>query len=190
MLHGMSSQASPAEIVGFWREAGSGKWYRKDPAFDAVLRARFEQAHFAAARREHDAWADTAEGSLALILLFDQFSRNFWRGSAHAYATDSLARLFAKRAIEARQDREIAGDIRGFFYSPLHHSEDLAEQDLGVRLVEAWAEQGGDQNLLRWMRTHRDIVARFGRFPHRNAALGRETTAEERAFLESGGFAG
>jgi uncharacterized protein (DUF924 family) len=190
MLLGMTSQASPTEIVSFWREAGPGKWYRKDAAFDAVLRARFEQVHFAAARREHDDWAGTAEGSLALILLFDQFSRNFWRGSAHAYATDPLARLFAHRAIEAGQDRQIEGEIRGFFYSPLHHSEDLAEQERGVALVQAWAEQGGDANLLRWMRSHRDIVARFGRFPHRNRALGRPTSAEEQAFLDQGGFGG
>lgn len=132
----------------------------------------------------------TAEGSLALLILLDQIPRNVWRGTAHAYATDPLARAFCERALGAGHDRRTANDLRVFYYLPLEHSERLEDQDRCERLVVDWVAQGGDPDFLKWVRVHRDVVARFGRFPHRNAALGRETTAAERAFLEAGGFAG
>jgi uncharacterized protein (DUF924 family) len=186
------SDAMPisADIVAFWRDAGPARWFKKDPAFDAAIRERFEAAHHAAARCEFDAWLASAEGSLALLLLLDQFPRNLWRGSAHAFATDPLARQVARAAIAAGHDRQFGAELRPFFYLPFEHSEDLADQDFGVGLCETLHREAGDADTLKWSRLHRDIIARFGRFPHRNSELGRETTPREQAFLDEGGFAG
>lgn len=178
------------DIVRFWREAGAEAWFKKNAAFDAAVRERFEAAHHAAARGEHDAWSRAAEGSLALLLLLDQFPRNLYRGSAHAFATDSLARRIARQAISAGHDRAVEAPLRPFFYLPFYHSEDLADQTLGVDLCEALERETGDADTANWARDHRDIIARFGRFPHRNQCLGRDTTPEEQAFLDGGGFAG
>ena len=179
----MSNAPSPADVVTFWKEAGPGKWFKKNPEFDAEIRDRFEALHHAAARRELDAWAETAEGALALLLLLDQFPRNLYRNSAHAFATDPLARMFASRAVAAGFDKVVAPDLRNFFHLPFEHSENLEDQDRAV-------DEAVDADALKWARIHRDIIARFGRFPHRNAALGRETTGDEQAFLENGGFSG
>jgi len=162
-------------------------WFAKDDAFDAEFRSRFHDAHVAAARRELDDWAETAEGSLALLILLDQFPRNSFRGAGHAFATDPLARMFAKRALDAGHDLEIEGDIRRFFYLPLQHSEDMADQDRQQALFQTRMERTPDD---RWAEHHREVIARFGRFPHRNRALGRETTPEEQAFLDEDGFRG
>ena len=178
----------PRDIVAFWRRAGSRAWFRKSDKFDGQIRERFEGAHHAAARRELDAWAETVEGSLALLLLLDQFPRNLYRRSAHAFATDPLAREAARRAIEAGHDRATAPKLRGFYYLPFAHSEDLADQARDVALCEAMEAQTGES--ADWARLHRDIIVRFGRFPHRNACLGRQTTAQEQTFLDEGGFAG
>lgn len=178
------------DIIGFWEAAGPQKWFRKDHRFDDAIRLRFEPVHFAAARGEYDSWKGDAQGCLALLLLFDQFPRNLWRGSAHAFATDPLARAVARQAIQSDFDQEIAPALRPFVYLPFEHSEDIADQDLSVTLYESLRDAAGDEESLKWAVVHRDIIARFGRFPHRNAALGRETTAEERAFLDEGGFAG
>lgn len=175
---------SPADVVGFWTEAGPGRWFKKSPAFDAEITARFMEAHLAASRRALDAWAGTAEGALALLLLLDQFPRNMFRGSAHQFATDPLARAIAGTAIDAGHDRAVDPSLRSFFYLPFEHSERLEDQDRCVALT-AW-----DADLCKWASIHRDIIVRFGRFPHRNACLGRITTPEEQAFLDSGGFAG
>jgi uncharacterized protein (DUF924 family) len=179
-----------AEIVAFWRDAGPKAWFAKDEAFDAAIRERFETAHLAASRGELADWAGTAEGALALLILTDQFPRNLYRGSAHAYATDPIARAVAAAAVAADLHLEVEPGLRIFFFMPFEHSEDLSDQDCAVVLFEAHERDTGDQNSLRWARLHRDIVERFGRFPHRNAALGRETTPEETAFLANGGFAG
>lgn len=183
----MTSDISPSDVVAFWKEAGPDKWFAKDDAFDALFRRRFHDAHVAAARRELDQWAETAEGSLALLILLDQFPRNAFRDTGHAFATDPLARMFAKRALDAGHDRQIEGDVRRFFYLPLQHSEDLADQRRQVELFQTRMERKPDD---RWAEHHHDVVARFGRFPHRNDALGRETTPEERAFLAEDGFRG
>ena len=178
----------PSDIVGFWREAGPKAWFAKSAAFDAAIGERFEAVHHAAARGEHDGWAGTAQGALALVLLLDQFPRNLWRGSAHAFSSDPLARLTARRAIALGHDAATEAALRSFFYLPFAHSEDLADQDVGVALWTALEKEGGES--AKWAHLHRDIIARFGRFPHRNRCLGRETTAEEQAFLDSGGFSG
>lgn len=180
---------SPAEIVAFWHEAGAERWFTKNPAFDAEIVRRYESAHHAAARGELSDWATTAEGALALLLLLDQFPRNIWRGSAHAFATDPLALSIARAALEAGQDMATDPVLRVFFYLPFEHSEALADQDLCLERCEALdGPEGGDWG--RWARVHRDIIVRFGRFPHRNAMLGRATTPEEQEFLQQGGFAG
>lgn len=182
--------ATPADVIGFWTSAGPKRWFAHSPAFDDAIRLKFEPVHHAAARGEYAAWADTPEGALALLLLLDQFPRNLYRGSAHSYATDPLARSIARAAVDAGFDQKLAPELRPFFYLPFEHSEDLADQDRGVALCEAHDAATGDIETLKWAVVHRDIIRRFGRFPHRNAALGRETTAEERAFLDEGGFAG
>lgn len=183
----MNTQIAPSDVVGFWKEAGPGKWFAKDEAFDDLFRQRFEAAHVRAARRELDGWAETPEGSLALLILLDQFPRNVFRGTGHAFATDPLARMVARRALEAGHDRQVEGDIRRFFYLPFQHSEDLADQDRQVELFQTRMDRKPDD---RWAEHHHAVIARFGRFPHRNAALGRDTTPEERAFLDEDGFRG
>jgi uncharacterized protein (DUF924 family) len=179
-----------AQVLAFWREAGPRKWFSKDAAFDAEIRKRFEAPHFAAARRELDGWADTAEGALALLILLDQFPRNMYRGTAHAFATDPLARTIARALVASGGDRTLADDVRFFAYLPFEHSEDTADQAECLRLVEAWIAEGGDPDNRRWVKIHNDIIARFGRFPHRNPALGRVSTPQELAFLAEGGFSG
>ena len=179
---------SPELIVGFWRDAGRKAWFTMDETFDAAIRERFEATHHAAARGELTGWLETAEGALALLLLTDQFPRNLWRGSAHAFATDPLARAAAREAIARGHHRATALDLRGFFYLPFQHSEDPADHEFGLSLAEALERDGGES--ARWARHHRDIIERFGRFPHRNATLGRRSTADELTFLEGGGFAG
>jgi uncharacterized protein (DUF924 family) len=175
-----------AEIVAFWREAGPKAWFAKDEAFDNDIAARFEAAHMAASRGEYADWAETAEGALALVLLLDQFPRNLYRGSAHAFATDALARSVARRAVAAGFDQTTEMPLRLFFYMPFEHSEDPADLQRAVELIEAT----GDQDYGRYAVLHRDIVKRFGRFPHRNLVFGREGTAEELTFLAEGGFSG
>lgn len=174
------------DVVGFWREASPAKWFDHSDAFDARCGALFLETHFHAARREHDGWVNNAEGALALVLLLDQIPRNVFRGSAHAYATDPLARHYARRAVEAGLDTRVDAALRVFFYLPFEHSEDIADQRRSLALHRDLGTEGGD----RWAVMHHDLIARFGRFPHRNAVLGRETTVEEQAFLDGGGFAG
>lgn len=176
----------PSDILDFWTAAGPSSWFKKDAAFDEELCSRFEGAHHAAARGEYAIWEQSAEGSLALILLLDQIPRNIYRNSAHAFATDPLAQALADRAVNAGFDRAIAMPLRIFFYLPFEHAENIAQQARCVALFEA----AGDAEFLRYAVLHRDIVARFGRFPHRNVALARTSTAEEIAFLAAGGFAG
>ena len=173
----------PAELIGFWRDAGYARWFASDPAFDTACQVRFLDAHLAAARRRLDDWSDTPEGALALVLLLDQIPRNVYRGCAHAFATDPLARHFARGAIASGFDRAGPQDLRGFFYLPFQHSEDLADQARAVALYTA----ADDRMMLPYARSHHDVIARFGRFPHRNAVLGRIDTPEEQAWLESGG---
>jgi uncharacterized protein (DUF924 family) len=181
---------SPADVTQFWTDAGPKAWFAKDAAFDEAIRARFEALHHRAARRELDLWADQPEGALALLLLLDQFPRNLYRGSAHAFATDPLARQVADRAIAAGHDLAQPPDLQLFFYLPFEHSEHPADQARSVALIKAHAARTGDADLLKWARVHADIIARFGRFPHRNRELGRTDTEEEIEFLRNGGFAG
>ncbi len=167
------------EIVEFWQDAGPAKWFAKDARFDQDLRVRFESLHFSAARGELTHWAETAEGVLALLILTDQIPRNLFRGSAHAYATDPMARAVAERAIERDLATAVEPALRIFFYMPFKHSEAISDHDRAVVLFEAHARETGDQDSLKWARHHREVIERFGRFPHRNAILGRAPRPEE-----------
>ena len=174
------------DVIGFWRQAGPQKWFKKNTAFDEAIRLKFEPVHHRAARGEYDGWIEDAEGSLALLILLDQFPRNLYRGSAHAFATDPKARAIALVAVDRGFDRRPEPILRNFFYLPFLHSEGLADQDYGLALCT----EAGDPDNIKWAGLHRDIIVRFGRFPHRNGALGRKTTPEEQEFLDEGGFAG
>ncbi|HEY1072446.1 DUF924 family protein [Brevundimonas sp.] len=182
----MITLLTPAEVVAFWIEAGPEKWFAKDAAFDAAFSEHCRETHFAAARRELDHWTATPEGTLALIILLDQLPRNAFRDTAHMFATDPLALTFARTAIARGDDRRVAHDLRPFILMPLMHSESLADQEALLTLLD----EADQPNTYRFAVIHRDIVARFGRFPHRNACLGRETTADEAAFLAGDGFKG
>ena len=177
--------ASAAEIVRFWRDAGPKLWFVKDETFDGRCRG-FELEHHAAARRELTHWENDAEGALALLILLDQIPRNIFRNSPHAFATDHLAQTIALRALDQRFDAATDSAMRQFFYLPLEHAEDAEMQARSVRLFEGL----GDANFTRYAILHRDIIERFGRFPHRNAILGRRSTPEELQFLAEGGFTG
>jgi uncharacterized protein (DUF924 family) len=181
----MSDIASAKDIVTFWRDAGFDRWFTKDAAFDAEIKQRFLPTYEAAAAGKLRDWENTAEGALALLIVLDQFPRNMFRGDKRAFATDPLARAVTAGALIKGYDAE-AGDLRAFFYLPFEHSEDLADQERGVALYKA----AGDDEGLKWGEIHADIIRRFGRFPHRNAVLGRRTTPEEQKFLDDGGFAG
>ena len=184
----MQRLATSREIIDFWREAGPERWFSQDHAFDALCRERFLLTYEAAARGDLNEWELEPEGALAVVLLLDQFPRNMFRGTRRVYATDPAALMVADRAIERGHDKAVAPELRRFFYLPFMHSEDLGDQDRSVALNEDL----GEAESIKWARHHRDIVGRFGRFPHRNAVLGRESTPEEQAFLasEEGAFRG
>jgi len=182
----MTDLTAPADIVRFWHDAGYEKWFKKDDAFDAEIRQRFFATHEAAAAGRLAEWEATPEGALALLLLLDQFPRNLFRNDPRTYATDPLARGVARRAIDRGFDAQVDPALRGFFYLPFMHSENLADQERCCALYRA----AGDTNGLKWAEHHADIIRRFGRFPHRNRLLGRTTTPEEQKFLDEGGFTG
>jgi len=178
--------ASAAEIVSFWRDAGPDRWFTKDAAFDDQIRERFADTYQAAAAGKFSAWEHSAQDALALVILLDQFPRNMFRGDPRAFATDPLALAVAAGAIVRGFDSQVSTELRGFFYLPFEHSENLADQERGVAFYKA----AGDADGLKWAEIHADIIRRFGRFPHRNAVLSRATTPEEQKFLDDGGFSG
>ena len=173
------------DVLEFWEDAGPELWFAKDPEFDRRFRERFILDHEAAARGELEYWQSTAEGALALVILLDQFPRNAFRGTPRMYDTDALARRVAANAFAAGYDQVTPEILRKFFVLPFAHSEDLADQERAV----AQARRLGGYDLERALH-HMDIVRRFGRFPHRNAILHRETTREEQAYLDNGGYQG
>lgn len=173
------------DVLVFWRDAGPDKWFTKSAAFDAQFRSRFMQQHWAVASRQHDAWQDRPDSSLALILLLDQFPRNAFRGSAHMFATDGLARHYARQFLDGGFMDKVDHALRQFAAVPFMHSENLADQTYALELYRSHELDG-----IEWAVNHHDIIQRFGRFPHRNHLLGRQTTADEKRFLDEGGFAG
>jgi uncharacterized protein (DUF924 family) len=177
---------TPADVLAFWRQAGADRWYARDDAFDAEIRARYLELWRSAAAGGLSAWEESDDGALALTIVLDQFPRNMFRGDPTTYASDATARAVASRAIDRGADLRVADDLREFFYLPFMHSEHLADQ---LRCVDLLRKAGRTDNL-QYAEDHADIIRRFGRFPHRNRVLGRATTAEEQAFLDRGGFSG
>lgn len=194
---------SPEEIVGFWfgdaldsAEAAGARvalWFSRDDDFDSEIRRRFGDLPERARRGELDAWRDAPASALALVIVLDQIPRNLHRGSALAFACDERAREVAREALDRGFDDRLHPLHAAFFYLPLEHSEDLADQDRCVERNERLARRAPPElrphfdGFCHYARRHRELVRRFGRFPHRNAALGREPTPEETAYLESGG---
>ena len=177
---------TPSGILAFWREAGRARWYKRDDAFDAEIRRRFLAVWQKAAAGEFASWEASDDGALALVIVLDQFPRNMFRGTRQAFASDAQARDVARRAIAKAVDRRVDPILLEFLYLPFMHSEHLADQ---LDCVALFQNTDNAENL-KYAHEHADIIRRFGRFPHRNRLLGRDTTEEEQAFLDGGGFAG
>ncbi len=179
---------APEEVLSFWLdELGESDWYNPSSELDAEIRRRFEPAWQEARAGAWGLWLTYPSGTLAYIILTDQFPRNMFRGEARAFATDKPALAAAKFAIERKWDLRIDEPGRQFFYLPLMHSENLCDQDHCVRLICERLSEGASDNLLH-ARAHREVIRMFGRFPYRNEALGRSTTEPEKAFAERGGY--
>ena len=177
---------TPSGILAFWREAGGERWYKRDDAFDAEVRRRFLAVWQKAAAGEFASWEASDDGALALVIVLDQFPRNMFRGTRQAFASDAQARDVARRAIAKAVDRRVDPILLEFLYLPFMHSEHLADQ---LDCVALFQNTDNAENL-KYAREHADIIERFGRFPHRNNVLGRDSTEAEQAFLDGGGFAG
>ena len=183
------------EVLDFWfgREGDPeygqfrDEWFRKDSAFDAGITARFADLYEEAAAGDLDGWRDDAEGCLALVIVLDQFPRNMFRGDGRTHAADEKALEASKYAVEHALDRELPAFQRMFLYMPFMHSENAEDQRRSVELFERLAGEPGAPDVVSYAVAHRDIVERFGRFPHRNEILGRETTQEEAVFLTTEG---
>lgn len=170
------------DVIDFWfSDSMRPNWYRKDQAIDQKIIEDFSDTYESARRGDLDAWMDTAQGALALMIVLDQFPRNMFRGSPRSFECCDLVLGYANRALDAGFDQQVSDEARAFFYLPYMHSENLADQDRSVALYQAAGNAGG----LDFAHRHRDIIVKFGRFPHRNAVLGRETTTEEAEFLKT-----
>ncbi len=189
---------TPAEVLDFWfdRKPGAAAdapltnrkaWFEKDPAFDEQIRSRFPAAVETALAEGYADWTETAEGALALLILLDQFPRNLFRGQAKAFAGDTRARVIARQAVDRGFDIAVQPVMRMFFCLPFEHSEHLPDQELAHLLFSALDKELPGLDLAGWADKHRVVIARFGRFPHRNAALGRESSPEEVEFLKQPG---
>jgi uncharacterized protein (DUF924 family) len=177
---------TPDDILAFWREAGHEPWYTKNATFDADVRRQFFGLWQRAAAGELSSWETSDDGALALVIILDQFPRNMFRDDAMTYSTDPQALETASRAIARGAEARIDPILLEFLYMPFMHSEQLSDQ---LRCVELFRKVGDVDNI-GYAQDHADIIRQFGRFPHRNRILGRTTTPEEQAFLDSGGFSG
>lgn len=180
--------ATPEQVLKFWlEEVGEDGWYAGGAELDAEITRRFLSVWEDARHRRLEHWRETPQGKLALLLVLDQFPRNMFRDDARAFSTDGMALKLANKAIHRRWDLRIKEPERQFFYLPLMHSECRTDQDRCVRLILTRLPQTGAHNLLH-ARAHRAVIRSFGRFPYRNAVLGRASTADERAYMEAGGY--
>lgn len=178
----------PEDVLSFWLdEVGPEGWYLQDDALDAQIRDRFLETWQAACDGKFSLWLTYPSGSLAYIILMDQFPRNMFRGSARAFASDKVALAAAKCAVDKSWDLKIDEPARQFFYLPMMHSESLCDQERCVRLMCERMTQSGPGNLLH-ARAHREVIRKFGRFPYRNAALERPTTELEALYVSNGGY--
>ena len=172
------------DIISFWfREIDRSLWFKKDADFDALLQERFLSLHHQAALGELYSWRVTAAGALAEIIVLDQFSRNLFRDQAQAFACDGMALILAQEAVRKEQDQELESDQKAFLYMPYMHSESAAIHNLAVKLFTA----AKLENNLKFELKHKEIIDRFGRYPHRNKVLGRESSAAEKEFLTQPG---
>ena len=187
----MPSPTLPEQIIDFWfgpsPHVARDVWFRKDPAFDETIRARFGDAIATALAGGFGDWSATAEGALARVLVLDQFTRNVFRETPRAFAGDPRALATAEDAVDRGLDRQLERYGRWFLYLPFEHSEDLQVQERSLALFGALAAETGDGSPLEWAQKHADVIRRFGRYPHRNAILGRASTPEEEAFLRQPG---
>ena len=182
--------SSPQDVLHFWfgtpgsAEQGSTRplWFTKSDATDALISARFGDTVEAGLRGELDHWGQDVQGALALIVLLDQFTRNMFRETPRAFAGDAAALALAQRLVDAGLDQQLSLHERWFAYMPFEHAESLPAQERSVALFQRLADDGLPEPL-DWAVKHRDVIARFGRFPHRNATLGRASTVDEAAFL-------
>lgn len=175
-------------VLEFWlHDVGPKGWYAVDSEVDAEIAARFAAEWEAALRGEREVWCNGPRGTLAYLILTDQFPRNMFRGDPRAFATDDKARHAADAAIGKDWDLKVAEPERQFFYLPFMHSEELADQDRCCLLIEERLPETGKDNIVH-ARAHHDVIQKFGRFPYRNEALGRDTTPEEKEFLSNGGY--
>lgn len=180
--------ADPVEVLDYWLdEIGPEGWYSAGEALDADIRDRFGDLWQAAMDGGLEHWVEGAVGSLAYLILTDQFPRNMFRGQAKAFASDALARAAATKAVAAGWDLQAPEPERQFFYLPFEHSENPADQETAVTLTATRMPDSAGQTALH-ARAHAEVIRRFGRFPFRNAVLGRENTASEAAFLAEGGY--
>lgn len=180
---------SPQEVLQFWLdEVGPQGWYKASDELDATVRSRFQSGWENARAGAYSLWLTYPSGTLGYILLTDQFPRNMFRGQGQAFATDKAALGASKVAINRGWDIKIDEPARQFFYLPLMHSENLCDQERCVRLICERMPEHGQDNLIH-ARAHRDVIRQFGRFPYRNAVLGRHSTAPERAYEADGGYA-
>jgi uncharacterized protein (DUF924 family) len=177
---------TPDTVIDFWLAAGKSRWFTCNAAFDGELSVRFREALASARNGAFDHWTETPKGTLALIILLDQFSRNIHRGTPLAFAADRKALGLAKSAVARGDHLAMPATLAQWIIMPFEHAEDL---DAQMRCVALFRVRDPD-DLTHWAKLHLDIIARFGRFPHRNAVLGRKSTPEELAFLAAGGFSG
>lgn len=177
---------TPQDVTRFWEQAGPSRWFFKDPAFDGALKVRFGAALAAGREGAFDHWGETPEGALGLVILLDQVSRNIHRGSPLAFAADARALRLAKGWINRGFHQKLAAPRARWLIMPFEHAEDIDAQRRGVALFQTM----GLSEMAYWAQVHLDIIARFGRFPHRNPVLGRASTPAELDFLKAGGFAG
>ena len=180
----MVKTRSEVDVLAFWWDAGPEKWYERSDDFDQEIRDTFMATYEAAAAGALDHWAETPSGILALIILLDQFPRNMFREDKRAFATDAKALGLARDAVARDFDRAYPNPARQFFLMPYQHAEDLAVQEQSVDLFRDRC----DQHTHYYALIHMDVIRRFGRFPHRNKVLGRQSTEAEQAFLDGGGF--
>jgi uncharacterized protein (DUF924 family) len=177
---------TPDTVIDYWLAAGESRWFTRNAAFDGEIAVRFKEALAKARDGGFDHWTETPKGTLALVILLDQFSRNIHRGTPLAFAADHKALAIAKTAVARGDHLAMPAALARWIIMPFEHAEDLDAQMRGVAL---FALRDPD-DMTHWAKLHLDIIARFGRFPHRNAILGRKSSAEELTFLANGGFAG
>jgi len=173
---------TPQDIIDFWfKQSTPEQWFKRNDAFDETIRTRFSGIHAQAKVGELDSWAQTPPGALALVIILDQFSRNMFRNSSESFASDAQALAIAKAAVANGLDAQLEPMMRKFLFMPFMHSESLLVQDEGLKLFA----QLDDPETMDYAKQHRKVIARFGRFPHRNEVLGRESTAEEIEFMRA-----